>query len=148
MGPGWAPDPANAWNRIPTSWEQRDRDAFASHVQAGIEHDANVRWGRERSGVRDLDEAMLAQDRLTRCDPDHWPLERIARTGAARTLWNAMPSYRAEGGEEFIGASESTPPGWTGAPLGRPRPPRERVSTGKAIQRFIFGVPDAERRKI
>ena len=147
-GSACVPDPANPWNHMRLTSQIRERERDAERREASMRHDMAVRYGWEQSGRPDLDDAMLAGDRLGRLDPDHWPLERIAHTSASRTLWNAMPSHRAEGGEEFIGASEAQPPGWTGAPLGRPRPARERVSTGKAIQRFIFGVPEEERRRL
>lgn len=125
---------AHCWEH--PDWQRaqiEDSRARADRSRAEREYEYAVENGLVPSGAGDVDEALSVHKRLDYIPQSKWPQRWRDRYYRGQDETRA----RATKGEpeKFIGASEEEPPAWVGKPAGR-------VSTKKALSRFVFGMED------
>lgn len=136
---------AHVWQH--PDWQRmqiEDSRARAERSRAEREYEYALEAGLVPSGSGDVDEALSVHKRLQYLNRSQWPQrwrDRLFR-GQDEVAARADKSGKDE---EFIGASEATPPAWAGKPAGRTERERKPVSTNTALKRFFFGVEDEDR---
>ena len=143
-------DPVNPHKT--TAYQRMQREIAESRGESMRERriESDIRNGFLRSGYDDIDETIVASNRLAAYGHrSFWAKKRIIEHGEADALWKLQEDNDDKGpSEERMGASDSKAPAWTGKPLGVSEedrePPRRGsgVSTGKALKRFFLGTGD------